>query len=293
MALRYDTITFLSDYGLTDEFVGVVHSVIRSIAPEVGRRRPHPRHRTPTTCGRRPGPRPQHARTCAPASWSWRWSIPRWARRAGRSRSRSATARRCWSGPDNGLLAPAVAMCGGATRAVEITDSEYHRLTTEAATFDGRDVFAPAAAHLCLGVDLAELGPPIDPVIAVPGHGAAHPLRRRGACRRGAVGRPLRQRPAQRRPRGARGPRRQRGLAGRWTTAAAPPAGSPRFAARRAQRDRPGRRLPTGWSPSSSTAARPPRSSASPPARRSLIRSPRRGPSPGRSPRPSTSAPAG
>ena len=36
MALRYDTITFLSDYGLTDGFVGVVHSVIRSIAPEVG-----------------------------------------------------------------------------------------------------------------------------------------------------------------------------------------------------------------------------------------------------------------
>jgi S-adenosylmethionine hydrolase len=35
MPLRYDTISFLSDYGLTDEFVGVVHSVIRSIAPEV------------------------------------------------------------------------------------------------------------------------------------------------------------------------------------------------------------------------------------------------------------------
>ena len=35
MGRRYDTITFLSDYGLTDEFVGVVKSVIRSIAPEV------------------------------------------------------------------------------------------------------------------------------------------------------------------------------------------------------------------------------------------------------------------
>ncbi len=41
-------------------------------------------------------------------------------------------------------------------------------LPTEAATFDGRDVFAPAAAHLCLGVDLAELGPPIDPVSLFP-----------------------------------------------------------------------------------------------------------------------------
>src|ERR1700720_1752006 len=36
MARRYQTISFLSDYGLADEFVGVVHSVIRSIAPDVG-----------------------------------------------------------------------------------------------------------------------------------------------------------------------------------------------------------------------------------------------------------------
>ena len=35
MAPRFDTITFLSDYGTDDEFVGVVHSVIRSIAPHV------------------------------------------------------------------------------------------------------------------------------------------------------------------------------------------------------------------------------------------------------------------
>ena len=65
-------------------------------------------------------------------------------------------------GPDNGLLAPAVAMAGGAERAVELTNPEYH-LGAPGATFAGRDVFAPAAAHLCNGVDLAELGPPIDP----------------------------------------------------------------------------------------------------------------------------------
>ena len=35
MSLRYDTISFLSDYGLVDEFVGVVHSVIRQLSPEV------------------------------------------------------------------------------------------------------------------------------------------------------------------------------------------------------------------------------------------------------------------
>ena len=32
---RYDTISFLSDYGTADEFVGVVRSVIRQLAPDV------------------------------------------------------------------------------------------------------------------------------------------------------------------------------------------------------------------------------------------------------------------
>jgi S-adenosylmethionine hydrolase len=60
-----------------------------------------------------------------------------------------------------------VALCGGASRAVEITNPDY-LMPSEATTFDGRDVFAPAAAHLCLGVDMAELGPPIDPISLFP-----------------------------------------------------------------------------------------------------------------------------
>ena len=71
-------------------------------------------------------------------------------------------------GPDNGLLAPAVAMCGGATRAVDLTNDDFH-LESPGPTFAGRDVFAPAAAHLCTGVDLAELGPSIDPITLFPG----------------------------------------------------------------------------------------------------------------------------
>src|SRR5205814_510379 len=59
-------------------------------------------------------------------------------------------------GPDNGLLASAVAMAGGASRAVELTDVRYH-LPAPGPTFAGRDIFAPATAHLCNGVDLAEL----------------------------------------------------------------------------------------------------------------------------------------
>ena len=71
-------------------------------------------------------------------------------------------------GPDNGLLASAVAMCGGATAAVALTNPDY-QLPAPGPTFAGRDVFAPAAAHLCDGVPLAELGPAVDPVSLLPG----------------------------------------------------------------------------------------------------------------------------
>jgi S-adenosylmethionine hydrolase len=71
-------------------------------------------------------------------------------------------------GPDNGLFAPAVAMVGGATRAVELTNAEY-QLPAPGPTFAGRDVFAPAAGHLCNGVDLAELGELVDPITLLPG----------------------------------------------------------------------------------------------------------------------------
>src|SRR6185436_12904349 len=82
------------------------------------------------------------------------------------------TARRCVAievgdgasilvGPDNGLLAPAVAMCGGATRVIELDNPDF-QLEAPGPTFAGRDVFAPAAAQLCLGVPLDELGTSID-----------------------------------------------------------------------------------------------------------------------------------
>ena len=71
-------------------------------------------------------------------------------------------------GPDNGLLASAVAMTGGAERAVELTNTDY-QLAAPGPTFAGRDVFAPAAAHLCNGVDLLELGTEVDPITLRPG----------------------------------------------------------------------------------------------------------------------------
>ena len=71
-------------------------------------------------------------------------------------------------GPDNGMLAPAVGMLGGAERAVVLDRTDFH-LPTASTTFDGRDVFAPVAAHLCRGVPLDEVGTPVDSATLLPG----------------------------------------------------------------------------------------------------------------------------
>lgn len=67
---------------------------------------------------------------------------------------------RLFVGPDNGLLLLAAERLGGIEEAVELASPQY-RLEPVAATFHGRDIFAPAAAHLAVGVPLAELGPPL------------------------------------------------------------------------------------------------------------------------------------
>jgi S-adenosylmethionine hydrolase len=69
---------------------------------------------------------------------------------------------RLYVGPDNGLLLEAAGRLGGVEEAVELVDPAY-RLEPVARTFHGRDVFAPAAAHLAAGVELAALGPRLSP----------------------------------------------------------------------------------------------------------------------------------
>jgi S-adenosylmethionine hydrolase len=69
-------------------------------------------------------------------------------------------------GPDNGLLLPAAQALGGVRAVYELVESKY-RLPTVSATFHGRDVFAPAAAHLACGVAPDALGPAVDPASLV------------------------------------------------------------------------------------------------------------------------------
>ncbi|HXV33132.1 MAG TPA: SAM-dependent chlorinase/fluorinase [Gaiellaceae bacterium] len=69
---------------------------------------------------------------------------------------------RLFVGPDNGLLLVAADRLGGVEAAVELAEPAY-RLEPVARTFHGRDIFAPAAAHLAAGVELEGLGPRVPP----------------------------------------------------------------------------------------------------------------------------------
>ena len=166
MGRHYDTVTFLSDYGLEDEFVGVVKSVIRDIA----------RHVTVVdlTHGIAPHDVRAGALTLARSVQYLASGVVLAVVDPGVGTDRRAVAvevaggEGVFVGPDNGLLAPAVALAGGSGRAVVLTNDEY-QLPAPGATFAGRDVFAPAAAHLCNGVDLAELGEAVDPGLLLPG----------------------------------------------------------------------------------------------------------------------------
>ena len=164
--MRYSTISFLSDFGHQDEFVGVVHSVIQSIAPEV------------RVVDLTHGIRSHDVRAGALAlARSANYLCPGVVLAVvdpGVGTDRRAIAVEVGEGasvlvgPDNGVLASAVAMVGGADRAVELTNTEY-QLARMGSTFDGRDIFAPAAAHLAMGVDLAELGEQVEVTSLTPG----------------------------------------------------------------------------------------------------------------------------
>jgi S-adenosyl-L-methionine hydrolase (adenosine-forming) len=84
----------------------------------------------------------------------------------GPSRSRSPAERACSSAPTT-ACSPRRWRWPAAPNGVELTNPDY-RLDAPGATFAGRDIFGPAAAHLCNGVELTDLGPEIDPVLLLP-----------------------------------------------------------------------------------------------------------------------------
>jgi hypothetical protein len=152
-------IVFLSDFGLQDEFVGTCHAVIARIAP--GARVIDLTHGIPrgdvlagalTLAGAIPYV-PEDALLLAVVDPGVGGSRRAVAVRSGRDRF--------LIGPDNGLLSLAWAALDGVSEAVEITSSAVI-LRPTSATFHGRDVFSPAAAHLSAGARLDSLGEPVD-----------------------------------------------------------------------------------------------------------------------------------
>jgi len=148
-------VSFLSDFGDQDEFVGVVHGVIAKLAPasrviDIGHRFPRGNVKAAALALSRaiqylpegvclavvdPGVGTQRRALAAETPWG------------------------IFVGPDNGLLSPAVAMVGGASRVVSLENPET-MIPSPGETFHGRDVFGPAAALLAAGdATLEDLGP--------------------------------------------------------------------------------------------------------------------------------------
>lgn len=157
-------ISLLTDYGLADEFVGVVKGVLSQIAP--ASRLIDVTHQVPAFDVRAGGLTLSRAIQYLPDGVVLAVVDPG----VGSARRAIAVAAgdMVLVGPDNGLLAPAVAMLGGASAAVELTDTGLH-LPAPGPTFAGRDIFAPVAAHLATGSTLEEVGTPIDPSGLTPG----------------------------------------------------------------------------------------------------------------------------
>lgn len=155
-------ITLLTDFGTRDGYVAAMKGVIATIAPFVA---------TIDDASHDIPPGDVHAAAFTLARYA-RWYPPETVHvvvvdpGVGTERRALAAAAdsRLYVAPDNGVLTR-VLKSAGDVRIVEISAPEY-RMPDRSSTFHGRDVFAPAAAHLATGVQLDLLGPAVsDPVL--------------------------------------------------------------------------------------------------------------------------------
>jgi len=146
-------LSFLTDYGLEDGFVAACHGVAARIAPGAGLI--DVTHLIPPGDVRRGAavlaqtvpylPPAVHVAVVDPGVGTARRGV---AVAAGDS---------VFIGPDNGLLSWAVRAAGGPVRAFSLTNRALW-LDSVSATFHGRDIFMPVAAHLAADTDLAAAG---------------------------------------------------------------------------------------------------------------------------------------
>ena len=147
-------ITFSSDYGVTDEFVGVCHLVIARTAPDV---------RVLDVAHGLRGVRGGSTVVAQSLTEAPDDAVHLVVVDPGVGTDRRAVCIACGNGsvlvgPDNGVLFPVADLLEGALAAYELSETWFMR-DSLSSTFHGRDVFAPAAAHLALGVSPHEFGP--------------------------------------------------------------------------------------------------------------------------------------
>jgi S-adenosylmethionine hydrolase len=153
-------ITFLSDYGHDDDFVGVCHGVIARVAPDV--RVIDVAHGIPRHNVRAGALTLRNALPYMPAGVHLAVVDPEVGAERRAVALRCAEEGRMLVGPDNGVLALAAKRFGGVVEAMDVGRSPW-RLEPVSATFHGRDIFVPVAARLAAGEPLAEAGEPCDP----------------------------------------------------------------------------------------------------------------------------------
>lgn len=156
-------VALLTDFGITDTYVGVMKGVMLNIAP--GAQLIDLTHAV----------QPQSVKQAAFLLLNSYRYFPRGTvflvvvdpgvgseRRALAVRAGDYT----FVAPDNGVLSGVLRELGAA-RAVELRDPAY-RLSATSVTFHGRDIFAPAAAHLAAGVAIEQLGSPVEHPVELP-----------------------------------------------------------------------------------------------------------------------------
>jgi S-adenosylmethionine hydrolase len=154
------TICFLSDYGLSDDFVGLCKGVMLRVAPGVTI--VDLTHEVPGFGVAAGAEILEHATRYMPDNAVYLAIVDPGVGTERRALALSSAGGALLVGPDNGLLVPAAESLGGIVDAVSLTNADYH-VQPVSSTFHGRDIFAPAAAYLAAGLDVRRLGEPVDP----------------------------------------------------------------------------------------------------------------------------------
>ncbi len=158
----YGTITFLTDFGLQDDFAGVCRGVIKRISRDV--------QIIDITHGIAAQNVMQGALVLARSMPFMPVAVNLAVVDPGVGGDRRAVAirtadERVFVGPDNGLLSLA-ADAGSVVGVRALTNPAYH-LDRVSSTFHARDVFAPVAAHIADGASFDDLGDEVDPATLV------------------------------------------------------------------------------------------------------------------------------